>query len=161
MAVKIIEVTDNKQFKDFVDVQFEIYKNNNFWVPPIKKDEVKAIQSAYNPAFRFCKAKFWVAYKDAKCVGRIGAIINEQYNEKTGEKAGRFTRLEFFDNEEVVKNGVNGYVLPVQDPKAWSELLMKLFSGEEKITANTSDLIATEFSIERMVANYVALIIEK
>ncbi len=104
MAVKIIEVTDNKHFKDFVNVQFEIYKDNNFWVPPIKKDEIKAIQSIYNPAFRFCKAKFWVAYKDDKCVGRIGAIINKQYNEKTGEKAGRFTRLEFFDDEEVVKN---------------------------------------------------------
>lgn len=64
-------------------------------------------------------------------------------------------------NKEVIKDGVNGYILPVQDPEAWSELLMKLFSGEEKITANTSDLIATEFSIERMVANYVALINEK
>ena len=61
-------------------------------------------------------------------------------------------------NEEVVKNGINGYILPVQDPEAWSELLMKLYLGEEKITTNTSDLIATEFSIEKMVANYVGLI---
>ena len=64
-------------------------------------------------------------------------------------------------NEEVVKNGINGYILPVQDPEAWSELLMKLYLGEEKITTNTSDLIATEFSIEKMVANYVGLISEK
>lgn len=61
-------------------------------------------------------------------------------------------------NEEVVKNGVNGYVLPVQDPKKWTELLIKLYLGEEKITTNTSDLIANEFSIEKMVANYVGLI---
>lgn len=61
-------------------------------------------------------------------------------------------------NEEVVKNGVNGYVLPVQDPKAWSELLTKLYLGEEKITTNTNDLIANEFSIEKMVSNYVKLI---
>ena len=53
MAVKIIEVAETKHFKDFVNVQFEIYKGNNFWVPPIKKDEIKAIQSIYNPAFRF------------------------------------------------------------------------------------------------------------
>jgi L-malate glycosyltransferase len=61
-------------------------------------------------------------------------------------------------NEEVVKNGVNGYVLPVQDPKKWSELLIKLYLGEEKITTNTNDLIANEFSIEKMVSNYVKLI---
>lgn len=64
-------------------------------------------------------------------------------------------------NEEVVKNGINGYILPVLDPEAWSELFMKLYLGEEKITTITSDLIATEFSIERMVANYVGLISEK
>jgi L-malate glycosyltransferase len=61
-------------------------------------------------------------------------------------------------NEEVVKNGVNGYVLPVQDPKKWTELLIKLYLGEEKITTNTNDLIANEFSIEKMVSNYVKLI---
>lgn len=61
-------------------------------------------------------------------------------------------------NEEVVKNGVNGYVLPVQDPKKWTELLIKLYLGEEKITTNTNDLIANEFSIENMVSNYVKLI---
>ncbi len=103
MAVNIVEVTEKKHFKDFVNVQFEIYKGNNFWVPPIKADEIKAIQPEFNPAFRFCKAKFWLAYKNDKCVGRIGAIINEDYNKKTGEKAGRFSRLEFFDDEEVVK----------------------------------------------------------
>lgn len=61
-------------------------------------------------------------------------------------------------NEEVVKNGVNGYVLPVQDPKAWSELIAKLYQGEMKISEDTSQLITTEFSIEKMVANYVRLI---
>lgn len=61
-------------------------------------------------------------------------------------------------NEEVVKNGVNGYILPVQNPEAWSELLTKLYLGEEKINTNTNDLIANEFSIEKMVSNYVKLI---
>ena len=83
MAIEIKEVTNSKGFKDFVDVQFSIYKGNDFWVPPLKKDEEKALQAEFNPAFRFCKAKFWTAYKDGKCVGRIGGIINEKYNEKT------------------------------------------------------------------------------
>ncbi|NCP46722.1 MAG: hypothetical protein GW818_09970, partial [Flavobacteriales bacterium] len=103
MKIEIKEVVEKKHFNDFVNVQFSIYKNNKFWVPPIKKDEIKALKSEFNPAFRFCKAKFWVAYKDNKCVGRIGAIINEQYNKKTGEKVGRFTRAEFFNDDEVVR----------------------------------------------------------
>ena len=75
----------------------------SYWVPPLKKDEVKALQAEYNPAFRFCKAKFWNAYKDGKCVGRIGGIINNMYNEKTNSKVGRFSRTEFFDDNEVSK----------------------------------------------------------
>ena len=64
-------------------------------------------------------------------------------------------------NEEVITNGVNGYVLPVQDPKAWCGLLEQLYAGNEKITTDTSGLIEREFSIEKMVANYVGLISKK
>lgn len=103
MAIEIKEVESNKDFKDFVNIQFDIYKGNNYWVPPIKKDEVKALQAEFNPAFRFCKAKFWIAYKDGKAVGRIGAIINDKYNEKTNTKTGRFSRAEFIDDEDVSK----------------------------------------------------------
>ena len=103
MAIEIKEVTSAKDHKDFVNVQFDIYKNNKFWVPPLKKDEIKALQAEHNPAYRFCTAKFWNAYKDGKCVGRIGGIINTMYNEKTNSKVGRFTRTEFIDDIEVTK----------------------------------------------------------
>lgn len=102
MAIEVREVISDKEHKDFVEVQFSIYKNNKFWIPPIKKDEIKALKAEFNPAFRFCEAKFWTAYKEGKCVGRIGAIINHKYNEKTSEKIGRFTRTEFINDDSVV-----------------------------------------------------------
>jgi len=55
----------------------------------------------HNPALRFCDAEFWIAYRDGKPAGRIAAIINHKYNEKAGKNLGRFSRLEFFDDEEV------------------------------------------------------------
>jgi len=103
MSIEIVQVKTTQTFKDFVNIQFDIYKGNDFWVPPIKKDEIKALKGEFNPAFRFCKAIFWVAYKNKKPVGRIGAIINDKYNEKTGEKTGRFSRAEFIDDQEVSK----------------------------------------------------------
>ncbi len=103
MSIEIREVLTKADQKQFVQVQFDIYKGNKYWVPPIKADEVKALTPEGNPAFDFCKAKFWLAFKSGKCVGRIGAIINEKYIEKTGEKYGRFSRLEFIDDHDVVK----------------------------------------------------------
>jgi hypothetical protein len=101
MAIEIKEVKDSRGVKDFVNVQFDIYRGNDYWVPPLKKDEAKALKPEFNPAFRFCEAKFWTAYKDGKCVGRIGGIINNMYNEKTNSKIGRFTRTEFIDDYDV------------------------------------------------------------
>ena len=101
MSVLIKEAVDKSDLKQFVEFQFKLYKGNKYWVPPIKKDEIKCLMPEHNPAFDFCKAKFWLAYKDSQCVGRIGGIINEKYNEKTGEKTGRFTRIEFIDDTGV------------------------------------------------------------
>ena len=61
-------------------------------------------------------------------------------------------------NEEVIVNGVNGYILPVQNPKAWSVHLKKIYTGEDKIATDTSSLIENEFSIEKMVQQYLELI---
>jgi GNAT superfamily N-acetyltransferase len=102
MSIVIKQVHSPADYKAFVNFQFTLYKGNKFWVPPIKSDEIKALQKEHNPAFEFCDSAFWLALKDDKVVGRIGAIINYLYIEKSGEKVGRFTRTEFIDNNEVV-----------------------------------------------------------
>lgn len=102
MSVEIKEVKTKADARQFVNVQFDIYKGNKYWAPPLKAGEIKSLFPETNPAFEFCKAKFWLAFKNSKCAGRIGAIINEAYNKKTGEKIARFSRLEFIDDAEVV-----------------------------------------------------------
>jgi len=101
--VEIKEVVSEKDRKEFVNFQFSLYKENKFWVPPIKKDELKQLSGDTNPAFDFCDAKFWTAWKNKKCVGRIGAIINKDYNKKTGKEMGRFTRFEVINDSEVTQ----------------------------------------------------------
>jgi GNAT superfamily N-acetyltransferase len=103
MSLITKEVVSEKDIKDFVNLPFEIYKGNTYWVPPIKKDERKSLIPKENPAYDFCDVQFWIVLKDGKCVGRIGAIINHKHNEKTGEKTGRISRTEFIDDPEVSK----------------------------------------------------------
>lgn len=99
--IQIKEVVSLKDIKQFVDLPFVLYKGNKFWVPPMKKDEIKQLQSDVNPAYAFCDAKFWTAWQGSKCVGRIGAIINHDYNKKVSKKLGRFSRFEVIDNQEI------------------------------------------------------------
>jgi hypothetical protein len=100
MTVVIKEVKTKQDIKKFVDLQFELYKNNRFWVPPVKAAEIKSLTSD-NPALDFCQARFFIAFRNEQCVGRIGAIINHSYNEKVNQKFGRINRIEFIDDKEV------------------------------------------------------------
>jgi hypothetical protein len=101
MSINIREVKTNSDRKKFVELQFELYKDNKFWVPPLKKAEINYLDPNHNPAFNFSKAKFFIAEKNGKTVGRIGAVINEKYNQKTGKKYVRIVKPEFIDDYEV------------------------------------------------------------
>lgn len=103
MSVTIKPCTTLDDLKKFVQFPYDLYKHNAYWVPPIKKDELNALQKDTNPAFSNCDAQFWIAIKDGRVAGRVGAIINKAYNEKTGENMCRLSRIEFTDDKEVSK----------------------------------------------------------
>ncbi|MCB0804483.1 MAG: hypothetical protein KDC05_01720 [Bacteroidales bacterium] len=98
---EIKEVKNKRDLREFVNFPFDLYKPYKLWVPPLKSDEIKQLNPDTNPAFKSVEAKFWIARKNGKCAGRIGAIIQHDYNTKNKVKAGRFTRIEFIDDEEV------------------------------------------------------------
>jgi len=101
MAIQIRQITQLPDLKKFVALPFQLYKGNPYWVPPIKNDELKSLQPESNPAMKYCTTAFWLAEKDGKTVGRIGAIINPAANEKNGELMCRMTRFECIDDMEV------------------------------------------------------------
>ncbi len=103
MDIVVKAVRSKKEKNDFVNLPFRIYQDNPYWVPPLKCDEKKSMDPAHNPAMRFCEAEYWVAYHEGNPVGRIVAIVNHKYIEKTGKKQGRFAKLEFYDDAEVFK----------------------------------------------------------
>lgn len=102
IVVKQIEPTPGN-LKKFIKFQLELYKGNDCYVPPLVLDEVNTLNPKHNPAFDFCEAAYFLAYKDNKIVGRIAAIINRQVNEKSGKKEMRFGWVDFIDDADVVK----------------------------------------------------------
>lgn len=101
MQTDILIADNDKRLKDFVELPFKIYADNNYWLPPIKADELKLLKQDSNPAMEFCDTRFWVAYNNDQCVGRIGAIVNKLWIEKNGKRYGRITRFECIDDSEI------------------------------------------------------------
>lgn len=101
MSISLKEVTSDKDLKRFVDFQYKLYKNDKYWVPPLKKEELFSLRRDKNPAFDFCETKYWLAFKNDELVGRIAGIINHKFNDKFNKKIMRFGWIDFIDDEEV------------------------------------------------------------
>lgn len=101
MTLVLKEAATNRQLKEFIDFQYSLYRDNKFWVPPLKRDEIFSLRRDKNPAFDFCETKYWLAYKNNKIVGRVAGIINHKFNEKFGTKIMRFGWIDFIDDAEV------------------------------------------------------------
>lgn len=101
MAVVIKEVKKRQDLKRWVDFPTKLYKNNKYYCPFLRSDEISTFSENKNPAYEFCETKLFLAYKDNKIVGRIAGLINHAYNKKWNKNAIRFTRFDFIDDYEV------------------------------------------------------------
>ena len=99
--LKIKEVISKKNLKNFVLFPFQLYQKNQYWVPPLIFDELKTLDNKINPAFEFCKTKYYLAYNGQKIVGRIAGILNKNYIKKWHKKYIQFAWLDFYDDYKV------------------------------------------------------------
>ncbi len=102
MGVLIKEVTTKKDLRQFIQFQIDLYKDNAYWCPPIIMSEMDTLRWG-SPSFDYCRAKYFLAYKNDKIVGRVAAIINDKANEIWNEKRIRFGWIDFIDDLEVSK----------------------------------------------------------
>jgi hypothetical protein len=71
-------VEDAPDRKAFVDVAFDLNKSDPNWVPPLKTEVHGLIDPRTNPWFRHAEARFFLAERGDKVVGRISAQIDAQ-----------------------------------------------------------------------------------
>jgi GNAT superfamily N-acetyltransferase len=92
-------VRTKKDKKSFVDLAWEIYKDDPAWVPPLKDEVHGLITPGKNPWFEHAKAEFWLAERGGKVVGRISAQVDELVQEHMGKGIGNWGFLDAFDEE--------------------------------------------------------------
>lgn len=102
-AVEIVEVNNKKQLRKFVTLPNIMYKDVPQFVPAFYGDDMSDWDKKKNPAFQYCEARAFLAYKDGKIVGRIAGILNHQANEKWHTNRMRFSQVDFIDDPEVSK----------------------------------------------------------
>lgn len=101
--IQVIEVVTSRQHKAFVDFFYDLYRGNQYAVPYLYLAEKLTLKPSSNPAFEFCEAQCFLAYRDGKVVGRVAAIINHRANDYWKRKMVRFGWFDFIDDIKVTE----------------------------------------------------------
>ncbi len=99
--VTIKEVKTRKDLKTFLLYPQKLYRGCAEFVPSMLGDDFDNWNRKKNPAFSYCDAKCFLAYRDGEVVGRIAAILSHKSNEKWGNLRMRFSQVDFIDDAEV------------------------------------------------------------
>ncbi len=101
--VKVAEVKTKAEKRQFIEFQWEIYKGNPYWVPPLISEREAFYDKTKNPFFEHSDAAMFVARRAGKVVGTIVAVLNNRHNQIHEEKTGFFGGFEVVDDFDVAK----------------------------------------------------------
>ncbi len=103
---KVVEVTNQKLLKKFVNFPLALYKDSPYYVPEFTSDELKALNPKKSvhliDGSAECKCFLCVDEND-NVVARACGIISNLYNEKTNSKRIRLSRFDSIDELEPAK----------------------------------------------------------
>lgn len=100
-------IQSKKEVTEFIDFPWKIYKNDSYWIPPLKVDLREKLDKRKNPFFEHAEMDLFLAYKDGEIVGRIAAIIDRNHNEFHNEKVVFFGFYESMNDLETCQLMLN------------------------------------------------------
>ena len=99
--IEIKTVENRRQLRQFIQFYYDLYRDCKQAVPYIFFDEMATLRSDRNPSFECCDARYFMAFRDGRMVGRVAAIINRRANERWNIRQVRFGWFDFIDDLDV------------------------------------------------------------
>jgi hypothetical protein len=129
-TIEIIECTTKAQRRQFIEFQWEIYKGDAYWVPPLISEREAFYDRTKNPFFEHSDVAMFMAARNGKIVGTISAILNNRHVEVHHEKVGFFGSFEAI-NDATVANAL------FDAARAWLKARgMEAMRGPATLSAN-------------------------
>lgn len=93
-------VTTDDERKKFIEFPYQHYADNDVWVPPLRMDQKKLLNTDKNPYFQNAEMALFIAEHNGEIAGRISAVVDHRFNDHHGTKTGHFGFFECIDNQE-------------------------------------------------------------
>lgn len=98
-GVSFVETAQER--REFLEFPYRLYKDHPYWVPPLRIQQKKLIDTEKNPFYQNAEIALFLGTHNGKIAGRIAAIIDHRYNEYHGTKTGFFGFFDCSDQQEV------------------------------------------------------------
>lgn len=100
--ISVTPVASRRDRKAFIQFPFDLYRDSNVWIPPLRTDVAKLIDRRKNAFFEHGDMQLFLARTaDGNVVGRIAAIRNGMHLEKYGDGVGFFGFFDAVDDVDV------------------------------------------------------------
>jgi GNAT superfamily N-acetyltransferase len=110
MQVIELDTSNRSHVNRFIDVPFQLYKDNPTWVPALVDDTKRQMDRKRNPFYQANDAAFFLAERDGRDVGRVCVMHPRYYNEFKNVSQGWFYLFESIDDQEVANALLNAAV---------------------------------------------------
>ncbi|MGM0627337.1 MAG: N-acetyltransferase [Candidatus Fermentibacterota bacterium] len=102
MTPVLEEVADRRGRAEFVHLPFRLYRNDPYWVPPLKREQMKMLTPGKHPFHEHADVQLFLARdSEGTPVGRVAAVVNHTHNAYHSERTGFFGFLESVHDGEV------------------------------------------------------------
>ena len=98
--MEIYQLQNKSDLRDFIEFPYLLYKENPYWVPPLKID-AKKFAMGKTPLFQRGPHIHYIIKENKKTLGRITVGIDELYNKAKGTQEAYFTLFESINDQKV------------------------------------------------------------
>jgi hypothetical protein len=103
MQIRKLDTTQKRERAKFVDFVFELYKDSPLWVPPLRSDAMKVLDSTKHPFYEHSYADFFAVEDGGQTLGRVAMLENRNYNRYHNKKTAFFGYFEVVEDIEVAR----------------------------------------------------------
>jgi hypothetical protein len=101
MPIQVSAVESTSDRDAFIKFQWQIYRHDPAWVPPLILERKEFLDRKKHPFYRHGDAALFLARREGKIVGRIMASDDPNHNNLHGTNVGCFGLFESIDDHEV------------------------------------------------------------
>jgi GNAT superfamily N-acetyltransferase len=101
--LRVCPITDPESERQFSDFPYQLYGSDPHWVAPLRSDERRRWSPRHNASLRQRWCRRFVARRGAAVVGRVAAVIDEEFARRWSPGAGFFGFFECGDDAEAAR----------------------------------------------------------